>query len=316
MHQMPQSHRRIRMAWRLSRAAAPWQGMRRLAVGLICLAAAAAADAAGHGARVHGLWVWQGPALLKTPEAREQLRDFCSASGINEVYVSVLSQGRIADAEALSALVGQLHESHVRVEALLSSTDADEPGAHRDTFLDHVGAVVKFNQQHPRSRLDGLHLDVEPQQRPENKGSGNLRFVAGLLETFRGVRALAEPAGLTVNADIQQKLLKAPLADRRALLQSLPRLTLMLYEVSSASEGSSAEAKAQKLRTVSHAYLETAYADLEQRDLAIMIIGLRTADYGVLLPQMLGTLDDANGSNPHYGGWARHSYNDTLRRPP
>jgi hypothetical protein len=44
-----------------------------------------------------------------------------------------------------------------------------------------------------------------------------------------------------------------------------------------------------------------------------MVVALRTADYGDLLPQMLGKLDDANRSNSHYLGWARHSYNDTLQ---
>jgi hypothetical protein len=27
---------------------------------------------------------------------------------------------------------------------------------------------------------------------------------------------------------------------------------------------------------------------------------------------MLKSLDDANRANPHYSGWSRHSYNDTL----
>ena len=47
--------------------------------------------------------------------------------------------------------------------------------------------------------------------------------------------------------------------------------------------------------------------------LAEMVIALRTADYGELLPRMLRTLDEANGNNPRYRGWARHSYNDTLQ---
>jgi len=280
------------------------------------LTAPATAHAAAGGTPVHGLWVWHGPTLLQTSEARERLRVFCSTADINEVYVSVLSQGGIGDAEALASLIGQLHRAQVRVEALLSSTEADEPGTHREQFLARVRLIVSFNQQHPGSRFDGLHLDIEPQQRAENKGSGNLRFLGPLTDTFRAVRALAEAAGLTVNADIQRKLLEATPAERRALLQSLPRLTLMLYELSSPGDAGSADAKAQKLRTTSRALLDEAYADLEEHDLATLVIGLRTADYGPLLPQMLATLDAANASNPHYRGWARHSYNDTLREVP
>ena len=41
-------------------------------------------------------------------------------------------------------------------------------------------------------------------------------------------------------------------------------------------------------------------------------VALRTPDYRELLPAMLNTLDETLGENPHYLGWARQSYNDTL----
>ena len=43
---------------------------------------------------------------------------------------------------------------------------------------------------------------------------------------------------------------------------------------------------------------------------------VRTPDYDALLPRMLQILDEANGTNPHYLGWARHSYNDYLKAAP
>jgi hypothetical protein len=45
---------------------------------------------------------------------------------------------------------------------------------------------------------------------------------------------------------------------------------------------------------------------------ATMVIALRTPDYGARLPAMLKTLDQVNAANPHYRGWARHSFNDVL----
>ena len=48
-------------------------------------------------------------------------------------------------------------------------------------------------------------------------------------------------------------------------------------------------------------------------NLARMVIALRMPNYGELLPQMLKKLDDSNRANPHYMGWARHSYNDYLK---
>jgi hypothetical protein len=129
----------------------------------------------------------------------------------------------------------------------------------------------------------------------------------------RIVPCALEPAHLTVNADIQNKLLKGSLAQRRLLLSSLPRLTLMLYELGSPSDGESVEQQKEKLQNASHKFLDMAYADLPGPNLAKMVIALRTPDYRELLPKMLNTLDESNRQNQHYGGWARHSYNDYLK---
>lgn len=265
--------------------------------------------------QIHGLWVWKGPQIAQDPRGPAILRDFCAAQGVNEVYISVSSHGTMMPADSLAHLILLLHRSNVKVEALLSSDDADEPGAHREKLLDHVREIVEFNQIHPRDTFDGIHLDIEPQQRPENKGVGNLRFLPGLVEAYSAVRALAEPAHLTVNADIQNKLLKGSLAERRSLLAALPRLTLMLYELSSPGDGESTAQQMEKLRTESRKYLDMAYDGLGDAGLAKLAIGLRTPDYGDQLPAMLNSLDEANGGNPHYLGWARHSYNDVTGAP-
>jgi hypothetical protein len=55
-----------------------------------------------------------------------------------------------------------------------------------------------------------------------------------------------------------------------------------------------------------------AYEDLSSEGLARISVALRTPDYGELLPARLQSLDETMGGNPHYLGWARHSYNDTL----
>jgi hypothetical protein len=70
--------------------------------------------------------------------------------------------------------------------------------------------------------------------------------------------------------------------------------------------------KTQEVRKDSEKFLDTAYDGLGDGNLAKMVIALRTPDYGELIPQMLTNLDDANRANPHYLGWARHSYNDYL----
>jgi hypothetical protein len=285
-------------------------------VWVLCTAAVAAvvlpAFAEGASAPVHGVWVWKSPTVLGAPDGAEALLNFCKSEGINEVYVSVSERSMAAEESQLAHLIALLHRSNIRVEGLLSSTDADEPGKHRETLVRHAEEIVEFNQRHPGDRFDGIHLDVEPQQRPENKGAGNLRFVPGLVDAFRAVRAVAEAAGMTVNADIQNKLLKGDLDERKMLLTAVPRVTLMMYELSSPGDGDSAEQQAEKVEQASRKFLDMAYDGLGDGNLAKMVIALRTPDYGELLPQMLERLDDANRANPHYMGWARHSYNDYL----
>jgi hypothetical protein len=262
---------------------------------------------------VHGLWVWKSPSVLGAAHGAEDLRDFCRSERITEVYVSISERSKAAEEGQLTHLITLLHGSGVRVEALLSSTEADEAGKHRETLLRHVQEIVEFNQRHSREKFDGIHLDVEPQQRPENKGPGNLRFLPGLADAFRAVTATAVPAGLTVNADIQNKLLKGDLAQRKMLLKSVPRVTLMMYELSSPGDGETAEQKGEKVVSASQKFLNMAYDGLGNQQLAKMAIALRTPDYGELLPEMLRKLDRANYANPHYLGWARHSYNDALK---
>jgi hypothetical protein len=258
------------------------------------------------------MWVWKSPAVLAQPNAAEKLRDFCLANTINEIYISVNGSMDAAGQGRLVHLIGVLHPASIRVDALFSSTDADQGGAHLEKLLGEVSAIGSFNQKHPNKRFDGVHLDIEPQQRPENKGAGNLAFLSGLVNAFTQVRQLATQFGLTVNADIQTKLLKGSRDQRRTLLTSLPDMTLMLYELSSPNDGRSADAKAAKLKSESQEYLQMAAEGLDATQLARISIGLRTPDYGDLLPQMFQALDEANGSNALYGGWARHSYNDFL----
>jgi hypothetical protein len=260
---------------------------------------------------VHGLWLWKTASVLAAPNSGEALRDFCRAQTVNEVYLSYSpDKADATEEEEVAGVIALLHRSGIRVEALLSSVNADEPGAHREKLLGHVRAVLEFNRKHPRSGFDGVHLDVEPHQRPENKGPGNLAFLPDLLETYREVRALAEQNRMTVNADIPNKFLKGDQGQRQALMSSLPRLTLMLYELSNPSDGESAAAQAAKLRQASENYFNMAYQGLSQTHLAKMAIGLRTPDYESQLPNMLKTVEEDLSSNPHYLGWAWHSYKD------
>jgi hypothetical protein len=261
---------------------------------------------------VHGLWVWKSTPLLASPRGASDLQRFCKSAGISEVYLSFPAHLDSGAERQVAQLILLLHGSGTRVEALLSSVDADEPGAPRAKLLEHVRAVLEFNARHAAARLDGIHLDIEPQQRPENKGAGNLRFVNGLVDAYRGVAQLTQGRALSLNADVQVKVLKADPEQRRALLTSIPRLTLMLYELSSPDDGTTGAQKQNKLREHVEELFEAAYRGLPDQGLAKMAIALRTPDYGDTLPTMLAFLDEINRTNSHYLGWARHSYNDVM----
>jgi len=262
---------------------------------------------------VHGVWVWRTPILLDLPARGEALRDFCRSNQINEVYLSFTSQNTAApEQQEIEKLIGLLHKSHIRVEALLSGADADEPGKHRDKLMGHVNDVVTFNREHSHQRFDGIHLDIEPQQRQENKGPGNLGFLPNLLDTYHAVLAVAEQNQMTVNADIPIKFLKGDTNQRQALMTSLPRLTLMLYELSSPADGQSTAAQEDKLRQTSTKFMDAAYQGLSGTNLAKLAIGLRTADYQQQLPDMLKVVQGTLAANPHFLGWAWHSYNDVT----
>lgn len=293
-------------------------GAKRVRAALLVLCAmlaeiiGASAGGRDRSAPVHGLWVWKADAVLHAAQAARGLLAFCRAETINEVYLSMSPQEMKSDDKAIGHLIEQLHGANISVEALVSSTTADMGGKARANLMEHVRAVLRFDELHGDERFDGIHIDIEPQQRPENKGEGNLQFLPGLIDTYHEVRVLAEPRGLTLDADIQGKLLKGDLAQRRSLLGALPRLTLMMYELTTPIDGKSAEEKAAQVRDASHTFLAHAYQGLSDPGLARLTVALRTADYGKLLPQMLQALDAANAANPHYLGWARHSYNDVV----
>src|SRR3984885_11046082 len=101
----------------------------------LCLPVAAVVlNAQGDSGPVHGLWVWKSPEVLSAPGGAESLLDFCKSQGINEVYVSISARSEAGEESQLAHLIGLLHRSKIRAEALLSSADADEPGKHRDTL--------------------------------------------------------------------------------------------------------------------------------------------------------------------------------------
>jgi hypothetical protein len=112
------------------------------------MAAASTLGALAQESLVHGVWVWKTASVLAAPGSADALRDFCRLQTVNEVYLSFSPTKIDAAGESqIAALIASLHRSGIRVEALLSSVDADEPGTHRDKLLDHVRAVLSIRSR-------------------------------------------------------------------------------------------------------------------------------------------------------------------------
>ncbi len=92
---------------------------------------------------------------------------------------------------------------------------------------------------------------------------------------------------MTVNADIQNKLLKGDLSQRKMLLSAIPRVTLMMYELSSPGDGETPAQQAKKTVSNIQKFLNMAYEGLIGANLAKIVIALRTPDYLDRLPEML-----------------------------
>src|SRR5271156_216514 len=74
---------------------------------------------------VHGLWVWKTASVLGMPQGATALRQFCKSADISEVYVSFPARADSGEEGQLTKLISLPHESRTRVEALISSLDAD-----------------------------------------------------------------------------------------------------------------------------------------------------------------------------------------------
>jgi hypothetical protein len=273
-------------------------------------------SSSGVSSSVHGLWVYNGNTVAATSSGAETLRDFAVSQHINAIYISSLPTSSTPQLNSqISNLISVLHQSKINVEALIGSHTADEPGAPRNGLLVTVQNVVQFNQQFSTTQFDGIHLDIEPQQRPENSGANALQFLPNLIETYREANALAVPANLVVDADIPIEVLRASSDQRQALFTVLPRLTLMLYGVTHQSSALSTQQQVTAIQGASEKYLNMAYDGLSGNNLATLAIGLDTADYGYdLVPTVLSSVDKSNAANTHYSGWSRYSYADFLSK--
>ena len=118
----------------------------------------------------HSMWVWKTKDLLESAQAAERLFDFCSGTGLKEIYVSVDFQNSpgsgvpesMENPAAYGDFLTAAHLRGLRVEAL-AGAPAWAAGAHHRRALAAVRAILSYNAtMTPDARFDGIHFDVEP----------------------------------------------------------------------------------------------------------------------------------------------------------
>lgn len=250
--------------------------------------------------RVRGMWVWGTKTRLGKPSGVSSLLESCASAHVNEVYLSV--NGGVLDEPRLPALMTQLRDAGIRVEALMGDAPWYQP-SERPKMTALIDAVGAFNQRNPGG-FGGIHLDIEPHQLPENRVSH--AFLAPLADTLREARAQAAALGMTTSADLPRFAFE----EEGALFgQVVARPFVMLYELR--------DRRSPWLVTTSRGIIDQGYAGISADVRGRMVVGLRVEDYPADLDSMFVALDGAHGQHARYGGWAIHDeakYRERAKR--
>lgn len=117
----------------------------------------------------HSMWVWNTETMLRSEDAANRFFNFCSRTGLKEIYLSVDFRGSasgISDSIENSAAYGDFlsaaHLRGLRVEAL-AGAPIWAAGVRHQRALSAVRAILSYNaSMTPDGRFDGIHFDVEP----------------------------------------------------------------------------------------------------------------------------------------------------------
>lgn len=239
----------------------------------------------------HGLWVWRTAHHLERGDAA--LVATCRAASVDEVYLAV--DARVLVDARLPLLVTRLHDAGIRVEALMGDATwyRTEARPRMHALIDAVGA---YDEKAPdAARFDGVHLDIEPHQLRENKGTRT--YLPALAATLREARVRSDGLGLTTAADLPRFAIEDAPELRAAFTAAVPRIFLMLYELRDRST--------ERLLRAARATADLAFPGGESK--GTLVIGVSVDDYdGAELGSRLAALDAGRPGGAHYGGWAIH----------
>ncbi len=135
-------------------------------LGLIALAFWSVAGGAMAG-DAHGLWIWDGPDLVKSQAQQQKLVNAIPQLELTDIYVAIPSDG-YRSLKGLPAFIRLMSQHGVKVWGLDGCRcyfkDVDGPMA----LYQNIDALLRYNETAPQdARFTGFQTDNEPQDIPD-----------------------------------------------------------------------------------------------------------------------------------------------------
>ncbi len=250
------------------------------------------------------LWVWRAAGILDSPRARQRLLDTCHTQGVNRLFLSLNKRllRSFSQDTTLHSFVADLQTAGVRVAALMGDPHWVHE-SNRQALLQNIKQFITDNFALPESsRLDAIHLDIEPQTLDEWPTS-RVDLLDELATTITAVKATIEASGhkLALEVDLPLFFDKVDAGSFIKIIRAADMITLMAYQRTAA--GSIMKAVEDEIRCL--AQQQTPF-----------LIGLNIKDFerpddlDATKTKIRRQLD----SNPWFGGFAIHDYHHLLEK--
>ncbi len=139
--------------------------MRGVPIGLLMVASLMTAPAVA--GDVHGLWIWDGPGLVKSPAQQQKLVAAIPELELTDIYVA-LPSGNYASLKGLPAFIRLMSQNGVKVWGLDGCRCYFKDAGGPMPLYQNVAAMMRYNKTAPEeARFTGFQTDNEPQDLPD-----------------------------------------------------------------------------------------------------------------------------------------------------
>lgn len=180
------------------------------------------------------VWVWSKGDLPGAIESVTLFKRNCLRRNVRQVFLSISKQSLTEEPfrRWLPYVVKELHAAGIRVSALISEYTWIDPDK-RPVLIQHVRDILEWqNSFANRERLDGIHLDLEPQALPEWKEDPK-RLLAFLADTVTDVQKVIQsyPPAPRLECDIIPAYAEIDPAALQNMIRHADSIHIMAYEI-------------------------------------------------------------------------------------